>query len=118
MLQTQVAKNLPADAVKAIQAGGYTGLVYDDYNWGGYLIWALQQPVVVDGRASFYGDQRIDRSINTWTGHKDWASDPDLKAASIVIGPANEALTQLLRTDSHFKLIYEDKMAAVFAARK
>ncbi len=118
LLQTQIEKSLPANAVKAIQAGGYTGLVYDDYNWGGYLIWALHQPVVIDGRASFYGDERIDRSINTWEGHKDWASDPDLKAASIVIGPANEALTQLLRTDSHYQLVYEDKMAAVFAARK
>jgi hypothetical protein len=118
LLQAQIEKTLPAKAVKAIQAGGYTGLVYDDYNWGGYLIWALQQPVVIDGRASFYGDERIDRSINTWSGQKDWASDPDLKAASIVIGPANEALTQLLRTDSRYQLIYEDKMAAVFAARK
>jgi hypothetical protein len=118
LLQTQIEKSLPANAVKAIKAGHYTGLVYDDYNWGGYLIWALQQPVVIDGRASFYGDERIDRSINTWEGHKDWASDPDLKAASIVIGPANEALTQLLRTDSHYQLVYEDKMAAVFAARK
>jgi hypothetical protein len=118
MLQAQIEKTLPAKAVKAIQAGGYTGLVYDDYNWGGYLIWALKQPVVIDGRASFYGDERIDRSIRTWTGQKDWASDPGLRASSIVIGPANEALTQLLRTDSRYQLIYEDKMAAVFAARK
>src|ERR1019366_481879 len=38
LLQAQIEKTLPAKAVKAIQAGGYTGLVYDDYNWGGYLI--------------------------------------------------------------------------------
>jgi hypothetical protein len=118
MLQSQIAKTLPVDAVKAIQASGYTGPVYDDYNWGGYLVWALRMPVVIDGRASFYGDQRIDRSIATWTGMKDWASDPDLKAAGIVIGPANESLTQLLRTDSHYRLVYEDKISAVFVAQK
>jgi hypothetical protein len=118
LLQAQVEKTLPANAVKAIQAKGYTGLVYDDYNWGGYLIWALRQPVTMDGRASFYGDERIDRSIKTWAGEKDWASDPDLKAASIVIGPTDAALTQLLRTDQHYQLVYEDKMATVFTARK
>ncbi len=118
LLQAKVEATLPVNAVKAIQAKGYTGLVYDDYNWGGYLIWALRQPVTMDGRASFYGDERIDRSMKTWGGEKDWASDPDLKAASIVIGPTDAALTQLLRTDQHYQLVYEDKMATAFAARK
>lgn len=117
-LEAKMPESLPVNAVKAIQAKGYTGLVYDDYNWGGYLIWALRQPVTMDGRASFYGDERIDRSIKTWAGTADWASDPDLKSASIVIGPTNAALTQLLRYDQHYQLVYEDKMATVFAARK
>jgi hypothetical protein len=118
VLQAKVEETLPAKAVRAIQAKGYTGLVYDDYNWGGYLIWALRQPVTMDGRASFYGDERIDRSIRTWGGEKDWAADADLKVASIVIGPTDAALTQLLRTDQHYQLVYEDKMATVFASRK
>jgi hypothetical protein len=118
LLETKVADTLPVNAVKAIQAKGYTGLVYDDYNWGGYLIWALRQPVTMDGRASFYGDERIDRSLKTWGGEKGWESDPDLKSAGIVIGPADAALTQLLRTDQNYQLVYEDKMAAVFTARK
>jgi hypothetical protein len=117
-LENEVENTLPANAVKAILAKGYTGLVYDDYNWGGYLVWALRQPVTMDGRASFYGDERIDRALKTWTGEKDWASDPNLKAASIVIGPTDAALTQLLRTDQHYQLVYEDKLATVFVARK
>jgi hypothetical protein len=118
LLQTQIATTLPADAVKAIQARGYTGPLYDDYNWGGYLMWALRMPVSIDGRASFYGDERITRSLKTWSAQPDWASDPDLKSAGIVIGPDQSALTQLLRTDPHFQLAYEDKIAAVFIARK
>jgi hypothetical protein len=117
-LESDNEKTLPANAVKAVQAKGYTGLVYDDYNWGGYLMWTLRQPVTMDGRASFYGDERINRSVRTWSGQPDWASDPDLKSAAIVLGPTNAALTQLLRTDPHFQLAYEDKIAAVFIARK
>lgn len=116
-LQAQVAETLPAGAVAAIRAHGYTGPVYDDYNWGGYLMWALRMPVTMDGRASFYGDRRITQSVLTWSGARDWASDPNLKTAGIVVGPVNQALTQLLRTDPRFQLVYQDKLAAVFIRR-
>jgi hypothetical protein len=118
LLQAQVASSLPVKAVEAIQARGLAGPVFDDYNWGGYLIWALHMPVSMDGRASFYGDKRIDRSIATWAAEPDWASDADLKSSHLVIGPARASLIQLLRTDSHFQLVYEDNIAAVFVAQK
>jgi hypothetical protein len=114
LLQAQVNTTLPAKAVAAIRAHGYMGAVYDDYNWGGYLVWSLRLPVTMDGRASFYGDERIDRSLATWGGEPDWASDPELKSAGVVIGPVKSALSQLLRQDAQFQLVYEDKMAAVF----
>jgi len=118
LLDKEMVENLPEAAVHEIQAKGYTGPLYNDFNWGGYLIWALRMPVSIDGRAAFYGDDAIDRSNDTWTGTPDWASDPQLKSAGLVIGPVKMPLTQLLRTDAHYKLVYEDKLAAVFIARK
>ena len=118
VLQTQVANTFPVGAVNAIWANGYAGPLYNDFNWGGYLIWALRMPVSLDGRAAFYGDKAIDRSVATWNGEPDWASDPALTAAGLVIGPVKSALVQLLRMDPRFKLVFEDKVAAVFVARK
>lgn len=118
LLQTQIAKTLPVHAVEAVRANGYTGPLYNDFDWGGYLIWSLRMPVSIDGRAAFYGDQAIDRSVDTWNGAPDWASDPQLKSAGLVIGPVKAPLTQLLRTDPRYKLVFEDKVAAVFVARK
>lgn len=117
-LQTKMADTLPVHAVEAIQANGYAGPLYDDYNWGGYLIWALRMPVSIDGRAAFYGDEKIDRSIATWGAQPDWASDQELMSSGLVIGPAKQPLTQLLRRDPRFQLVYEDKIAAVFIRRK
>jgi hypothetical protein len=117
-LQADLTSSLPVQAVETIRAKGYTGPLYNDYDWGGYLMWAQELPVSVDGRASFYGDQRLDRSIATWNAEPDWASDPQLKAAGIVIGSVKSPLTQLLRTDGRFQLAYEDQIAAVFIARK
>jgi hypothetical protein len=118
LLDEQMVENLPEAAVHEIQAKGYAGPLYNDFNWGGYLIWALRMPVSIDGRAAFYGDDAIDRSNNTWSGTPDWASDPQLMSAGLVIGPVKMPLTQLLRTDPHYKLVYEDKLAVVFIARK
>jgi hypothetical protein len=109
---------MPVRAVESIRTNGYAGPLYNDFNWGGYLIWALRMPVNIDGRTNLYGNERMDRSIATWGAQPDWASDPELKSAGLVIGPVTAPLTQLLRMDSHYKLVYEDKLAAVFVAQR
>jgi hypothetical protein len=116
-LQQTLAENLPVQAVQVIQQRHYSGALFNDYGWGGFLIWQLREPVSIDGRAALYGDDRIRRSRDTWGGAADWASDPDLRTAGVVIGPTGAALTQLLRGDSQFELAWEDKVAAVFIAR-
>ena len=117
-LQTQMATILPCDAVAAIRAKGYSGPLFNDFNWGGYLIWALRMPVSIDGRGGFYGDETLNRSLTTWRAEPDWNSDPALKSAGLVIGPVTMPLVQVLRLDPHYRLVYEDKLAAVFVARK
>jgi hypothetical protein len=117
-LEGDVAKNLPVQAVEAVKAKGYAGPLYNDFNWGGYLIWALRVPVSIDGRQNLYGDQRMDRSIATWSAQPDWASDAQLTQAGLVIGPVKAPLTQALRMDPRFQLAYEDQVAAVFVARR
>jgi len=116
-LQTLLAEKMPVQAVEVIKGRHYTGALFNTYDWGGFLIWNLREPVSIDGRAGFYGDQAIARSRETWGGGAKWASDPDLQSAGVVIAPHDAALTQLLRADARFELAYEDKVAAVFVAR-
>lgn len=116
-LNASLAEELPVGAVEAIKQKGLSGRLFNDYDWGGYLIWSLRQPVSIDGRAALHGDARISRNVDTWNGKPDWASDPDLAAAGLVIGPVQLPLTQLLRLDPAFSLVYEDKLAAVFVRR-
>jgi len=118
LLDAQVVKYFPEHAVAEIQARGYAGPLYNNFDWGGYLIWTLGMPVSIDGRAAFYGDDTINRSAATWNANADWASDPALKSAGLVVGPVSAPLTQVLRTDPHFKIVYEDKLAAVFIAQR
>jgi hypothetical protein len=116
-LTTELSKSLPVGAADYVKQKGLSGPVYDDYSWGGYLIWNPGLPVVIDGRQNVYGDERINRNIATWDGVRHWASDPDLKTAGVVIGPVDAPLVQLLRLSPAFDLAYEDQVAAVFVPR-
>jgi hypothetical protein len=116
-LESVVERRFPVAAVKFVNEENYSGPLYNHFNWGGYLIWALPRlPVSMDGRGNVHGDQRIERSVNTWSGLKGWESDPELMKARLVIAGVNHALTNLIRTDARFKLIYEDSVAVVFVA--
>jgi hypothetical protein len=116
-LESVVERKFPVAAVKFVNEKNYSGPLYNDFGWGGYLIWTLPRlPVSMDGRMNVHGDQRIERSVNTWSGLKGWESDPELMNARLVIGGVNHVLTNLLRTDSRFRLVYEDATAAVFVA--
>ena len=116
-LESALAKTYPVAAAAVVEERGYSGPLYNHFDWGGYLIWRLPHlSVAMDGRTNLHGDERIERSLATWAGQRNWASDPELAAARLVIADINSALASLLRLDSRFELVYEDTVAAIFVA--
>lgn len=113
-LRARMSKKLPVKAANFILEKHYPGPLFNTYGWGGYFIWKLRMPVAIDGRAALYGEKRLDRSLHTWEGAPDWAANPNLKAARLVVGPAKEPLIQLLGLKSDFHQVYKGKVAAVF----
>jgi hypothetical protein len=117
-LRAIVEEKFPARAVNYVQANQLPGPLFNDYDWGGFLLWSLPgQPVAIDGRLNLYGDERLERSLNTWRGLPGWNSDPDLLRARLVIANKRRMLTSLLRSHPHYKIAYEDNIAVVFVAR-
>ena len=117
-LQLAVAKTFPVDAAKVVEERGYPGPLYNHYDWGGYLMWRLASlPVSIDGRNNIHDADRLRHSAEVWSGTPNWASDPELSAARVIIAEKVLPLTQLLRLDSRFELVYEDQIAAVFVAK-
>jgi hypothetical protein len=110
-----VADKLPANAVRMVEERGYQGPLFNNFNWGGYLIWRLPRLLVaMDGRTNLHGDERILRSIRTWDGYPDWDQNPELAAANLVIAPVDVPLVSLLRRDHRYRIVHEDKVAIVF----
>lgn len=56
-------KVAPAAAVRAAQGAGLKGPVFNDYSWGGYLIYAGVPPFI-DGRADVYRDAFMKEYVN------------------------------------------------------
>jgi len=118
-LQGLVEKHYPVKAAEFVSQQGIPGPLYNDYNWGGYLLWRLPQlPVSMDGRAWVYGDARVERNIETWNCEKDWKNDPELTSANVVIGSVNARLSTALKEDPRFKIAYDDGIAIVFVKRR
>jgi hypothetical protein len=104
-------------AVAFVKQNRFPGPLYNNFDWGGYLIWSLPElPVSIDGRGNVHGDLRIIRSIRTWAGYPGWDLDLELANARLVIAELGRPLTSHLRRDARFKLVYEDDTAAVFVS--
>ena len=114
-IRLETGKNFPMSAAEFVKENKYPGPLYNHFDWGGYLIWQLPHlPVSMDGRANVHGDQRIWKSLATWEGGRDWASDPELSAARLIIGSRDMALASLLHLDKRFTEVYRDETAVVF----
>ena len=123
-LQAKLENDLPLRAVETIRVQNWKGPIYNDFNWGGFLIWTLNRPVSMYGRLSMYGRntnfgvETATRSFETWGASPGWDSDPDLLAANLIIAPVDAPLVQLLRFQPCLKLAYQDQLAAIFIARE
>lgn len=113
-----VGTKYPVAAVQEIERRQSPGPMFNTCDWGGYLEWRLPQlPASIDGRTNLHGDMRIARSELTWAATPGWDHDPELRAANLVIGPAEAALMSVLKLHPDFEMIYEDKVAMVFVRR-
>ena len=116
-LQAHVRKTFPADAVAFVRGQNFTPPLYNYLDWGGFLIWSLPEfKVSMDGRTNLQGEKRIDANLAVWAGQQGWAADRELAGAKLIIAELGRPLTALLRSDTRFKLVYEDKTAVVFVA--
>jgi hypothetical protein len=114
----RIASVFPAKAADMIEQNKISGPLFNDFAWGGYLIWRLPElPVSIDSRTNIYGDARIARSLDTFNCVGGWQTDPELVSAHVVIGQVGECLSSALQADPKFELVYRDEIAVVFVRR-
>jgi hypothetical protein len=103
-----VPAGLPADVLPET--------LFNDYGWGGYLIWTLypDTPVFIDGRADPYGDDLIAAYRRTITARPDWEETLDQYGVHSVLIATDSALASVLREREGWQEHYADRLAALF----
>jgi hypothetical protein len=116
-LDAAISSQFPVRAANFLRQNPPPGPLYNDLDWGGFLIWYMPDyPVSIDGRNDLYGDELDGRFFNSGNG-KEYTSDPYLNQAGVVLLRKKLPLAGLLRDDPRFRVVYEDQIATVFIRR-
>ena len=119
-LENNLSSDTPVEAARYLHRHPVPGRMFNDYGYGGYLVWALppQRKVFIDGRGDVY----------EWAGvFSDYADVIDLKPDALAVLQSYRvdfclirpqgALATLLRGTSDWKEIYTDTVSAIFVRR-
>ena len=113
-LDYSISMEYPVDAANFVRKIQPRGPLYNDFNWGGFLTWYLPDyPVAIDGRNDLYGDKFVADYFNFVSGNRT-DGDPVLDESGVVLLSKETSLAKLLKRDSRFTLVYEDRLADVF----
>lgn len=113
------AGNYPAAAVDFITKEKPPQPIYNEYGWGGYLIWRLypEYRVNMDGRADVYGDQLIEEFLAAHVGESEWRNYLDNHGVRTVLLRPDVPLASLLRQDLAWQKVFEDQGSVIFVRR-
>lgn len=104
----------PDGALDFLKAERPAGRLFNSYNWGGYLQWALPEyPLFVDGRADLFQDEIIGQWFHVALVQEGWQEVLDRWDVHVVLiertWPAAEALKL-----AGWKLVYQDDFAVIY----
>jgi len=94
------------------------GPMYNSYNWGGYLVWALpEEPVFVDGRTDVY-DEFLPQYVQVMFVRPGWQEVLDRYGVRLALIERDSLLATMLATQPEWRLVYSDDQAAVFVRER
>ncbi len=105
---------LPVDAANYMGENQPEGTMFNSYNWGGYLMFAVPEyPVFIDGRTDLYTEFFRDWLV-TATGDEGWRDLLTEFDINLVVVENGSGLDMNLREEPGWQLDYEDEMAVIW----
>jgi hypothetical protein len=110
----------PDDAIAFLEREPREGILFNEYIWGGYLIWRLypRYRVWIDGRAAVHGPVRLVEYYDIDEVRPRWRTLLDRSGVELVLVNRASRLGTVLRTAPDWEVLYEDAVAVVLAKRK
>jgi hypothetical protein len=112
------ANRFPVEAAAFIARSSIREPIFAPDYWGGFLIYRFypEMKVVIDDRHDFYGEQFLRNYLNVIHAEPGWESSLEKMQSNWVLAPAGSTLDNILKENSKWKIVYEDKTAVMFAS--
>jgi hypothetical protein len=115
-LREKIKEAYPVQAVEYLQQHPVAGPMFNDYGFGGFLVWSMPtHKVFIDGRGDVFEQAGV---------FSDYISVMNLKPEALAILrsyniescliPRDAPLAMLLAARSDWKRVYDDKLSAIF----
>jgi hypothetical protein len=110
----------PRAACDFIERQGWSGRMYNEFDWGGYCIWRFypRQQVFIDGRCEVYFQGAWENHQAVHYAQADW--EERLRAAGVdtlLINP-NSYLNRVMPTSHEWVKVYADPEAIVYRRKR
>ena len=105
----------PVGAFNTLSGALPTGAVFNEMEWGGYLLYALPDiPVFIDGQTDFYGEELVQEYFIAHHGTEGWSDVLDKYEVQWTLTRSDASLNQLLEMHADWLLVLDDGVAAVY----
>ena len=126
MIDEARRQTVPVRAVEWMKQNHAAGPMYNSYNWGGYLVWALpDMPVFVDARTDLYDDRFLQEYFQIMFVRPggtsplgDWQAVLDRYHVRLALTERDSWLATMLATQPEWRLAYNDDQAVVWVREK
>lgn len=113
-----ISAEYPVNAINFLRQNPAPGPIYNNLNWGGFLMWYMPEyPVAIDGRNDLYGDQLDEIFYDSQSAKESYTTDPYLNEAGVVLLDSQLPLAKILSVDPRFQLVFHDEIATVYTRR-
>jgi hypothetical protein len=114
MLLSKVGETFPVRAGDYIRANHLPPLIFNAYDWGGFLTWYLPEyPVSIDSRTALYGDEINARYFKVTTAEIPLDADPSFANARTILLRKDSPMAVALSAVPQFRVAYRDDVAMV-----
>jgi hypothetical protein len=113
------SEDLPVEAAAWIREQRPEGEMFNPYNWGGYLMWALwpEYRVFVDGRTDLYGDEFLRDYLKVQYARPGFEGILDEYGIKLVITYPDDVLSRQLSCTSGWEEAHRDDVAIIWVWR-
>lgn len=106
----------PVRAADWLEENPVEGKMFNEFNWGGYLLYRLwpDDLVFVDSQSDFYGEPLMRDYETIMLAKNNWRGLLDQYQVNWAIIPANAPLAIQLKQEGNWTTLYEDPTAVIF----